>query len=144
MGWRGTQGHASHHSQRDHRRGIRLNAACPHEGPRWQDFVKRCGSMYNVSPSMPMRCWFHHWIASDLIWQNWACSSFGRALPWHGRGGRFDPDQVHYNTPSSLRATTAGFFFHSSHSFIGVEQFPQYDLYKIDLSLHFEFSKKSS
>lgn len=24
-----------------------------------------------------------------------ACSSAGRALPWHGRGRRFDPDQVH-------------------------------------------------
>ena len=25
----------------------------------------------------------------------WACSSIGRALPWHGRGRRFEPDQVH-------------------------------------------------
>lgn len=25
----------------------------------------------------------------------WACSSAGRALAWHVRGRRFDPDQVH-------------------------------------------------
>src|SRR5437868_9338535 len=25
----------------------------------------------------------------------WACGSAGSALPWHGRGRRFDPDQVH-------------------------------------------------
>ncbi len=23
-------------------------------------------------------------------------SSFGRALPWHGRGGRFEPDTLHH------------------------------------------------
>src|SRR4051812_43692655 len=25
----------------------------------------------------------------------WACGAAGSALPWHGRGHRFDPDQVH-------------------------------------------------
>ena len=25
----------------------------------------------------------------------WACGAVGSALPWHGRGHRFDPDQVH-------------------------------------------------
>src|SRR5690242_8629193 len=25
----------------------------------------------------------------------WACGAAGSALPWHGRGRRFDPDQVH-------------------------------------------------
>src|ERR1700729_1260717 len=25
----------------------------------------------------------------------WACAAAGSALPWHGRGRRFDPDQVH-------------------------------------------------
>jgi hypothetical protein len=27
--------------------------------------------------------------------QSWACGAAGSALPWHGRGRRFDPDQVH-------------------------------------------------
>ncbi len=31
----------------------------------------------------------------------WACGAAGSALPWHGRGHRFDPDQVH-QTPLSL------------------------------------------
>jgi hypothetical protein len=28
--------------------------------------------------------------------QSWACGAAGSALPWHGRGRRFDPDQVHH------------------------------------------------
>ena len=27
--------------------------------------------------------------------RSWACGAAGSALPWHGRGRRFDPDQVH-------------------------------------------------
>ena len=27
--------------------------------------------------------------------KKWACGAAGSALPWHGRGRRFDPDQVH-------------------------------------------------
>src|ERR1700692_177022 len=27
--------------------------------------------------------------------REWACGAAGSALPWHGRGHRFDPDQVH-------------------------------------------------
>src|SRR3989304_7811919 len=26
---------------------------------------------------------------------SWGCSSVGRALEWHSRGRRFDPDQLH-------------------------------------------------
>ena len=29
----------------------------------------------------------------------WACGAAGSALPWHGRGHRFDPGQVHQYTP---------------------------------------------
>jgi hypothetical protein len=29
--------------------------------------------------------------------KEWACGAAGSALPWHGRGHRFDPDQVHHN-----------------------------------------------
>jgi hypothetical protein len=31
----------------------------------------------------------------------WACGAAGSALPWHGRGRRFDPDQVHQIQASS-------------------------------------------
>ena len=31
--------------------------------------------------------------------QKWACGAAGSALPWHGRGRRFDPDQVHQIFP---------------------------------------------
>ena len=30
----------------------------------------------------------------------WACGAAGSALPWHGRGHRFDPDQVHQSLQS--------------------------------------------
>src|SRR5215510_1932892 len=33
----------------------------------------------------------------------WACGAAGSALPWHGRGRRFDPDQVHHIPTSSRR-----------------------------------------
>ena len=26
----------------------------------------------------------------------WGCSSLGRALEWHSRGSRFDPDHLHH------------------------------------------------
>ncbi len=32
----------------------------------------------------------------------WACGAAGSALPWHGRGRRFDPDQVHQKHPEPL------------------------------------------
>jgi hypothetical protein len=33
----------------------------------------------------------------------WACGAAGSALPWHGRGHRFDPDQVHQLIPPKIR-----------------------------------------
>jgi hypothetical protein len=35
--------------------------------------------------------------------KTWACGAAGSALPWHGRGRRFDPDQVHQHSPQYLR-----------------------------------------
>src|ERR1700679_3840105 len=35
----------------------------------------------------------------------WACGAAGSALPWHGRGHRFDPDQVHQIT-QAFRSTS--------------------------------------
>jgi hypothetical protein len=35
----------------------------------------------------------------------WACGAAGSALPWHGRGHRFDPDQVH-QLNQSLRSSS--------------------------------------
>ena len=34
-------------------------------------------------------------FASVIASSKWACGAAGSALPWHGRGRRFDPDQVH-------------------------------------------------
>jgi hypothetical protein len=42
-----------------------------------------------VLPSVP-KC-----RASAFRLQSWACGAAGSARPWHGRGRRFDPDQVH-------------------------------------------------
>ena len=36
--------------------------------------------------------------------RSWACGAAGSAIPWHGRGRRFDPDQVHHF--QSLTAAT--------------------------------------
>ena len=63
----------------------------------------------------------------------WACGAAGSALPWHGRGHRFDPDQVHHpNTlnikqlpalalqpllPSRVRKGADFFHFHWQHHF---------------------------
>jgi hypothetical protein len=33
---------------------------------------------------------------SLLFFSVWGCSSVGRALEWHSRGRRFDPDQLHW------------------------------------------------
>src|SRR5687768_9618614 len=34
---------------------------------------------------------------------SWGCSSIGRALEWHSRGRRFDPDQLHQLPNISLK-----------------------------------------
>src|SRR6266849_532366 len=36
----------------------------------------------------------------------WACGAAGSALPWHGRGRRFDPDQVHQNSIKELEVAS--------------------------------------
>src|ERR1700704_6094689 len=33
--------------------------------------------------------------SGEFLSRKWACGAAGSALPWHGRGRRFDPDQVH-------------------------------------------------
>src|SRR6266704_240748 len=33
----------------------------------------------------------------------WACGAVGSALPWHGRGRRFEPDQVHQTKPNKTK-----------------------------------------
>jgi hypothetical protein len=48
----------------------------------------------------PVREWFDESGASGdnrrvVFNLKWACGAAGSALPWHGRGHRFDPDQVH-------------------------------------------------
>ena len=51
-----------------------------------------------------------------------ACSSIGRALPWHGRGRRFEPDQVHFANPlrlSAIAEVTGDFAFQPSEAQLG-------------------------
>ena len=44
-----------------------------------------------------------HLLAGALArFRAWACGAAGSALPWHGRGRRFDPDQVH-QIPQQVR-----------------------------------------
>jgi hypothetical protein len=45
--------------------------------------------MMAVLPSVP-NC-----QPSAFRLQSWACGAAGSALPWHGRGRRFGPDQIH-------------------------------------------------
>ena len=48
--------------------------------------------------------------------QSWACGAAGSALPWHGRGRRFDPDQVHQISPPlygyQLHSATLNYPYH--------------------------------
>ena len=52
-----------------------------------------------------MPCWFdlRGWCGENekSASPEWACGAAGSALPWHGRGHRFDPDQVHQTTPTN-------------------------------------------
>ena len=41
----------------------------------------------------------------SVVSPSWACGAAGSALPWHGRGRRFDPDQVHQVSQQLKRAT---------------------------------------
>src|SRR5208282_2417785 len=41
-------------------------------------------------------------------WNEWACGAAGSALPWHGRGRRFDPDQVHQISRATPSARAGG------------------------------------
>src|ERR1700693_1795793 len=47
-------------------------------------------------------------IAIALL-PEWACGAAGSALPWHGRGRRFDPDQVHQISYSDYDTQKCGF-----------------------------------
>src|ERR1700728_1904956 len=38
-----------------------------------------------------------------MILPQWACGAVGSALPWHGRGRRFEPDQVHQILPATQK-----------------------------------------
>ena len=44
----------------------------------------------------------------------WACGAAGSALPWHGRGHRFDPDQVHHTVSSTCKSAS---YTHKSRVF---------------------------
>src|SRR6476661_7874292 len=47
---------------------------------------------------VPQHLWFDECtpVSENSRVPLWACGAAGSALPWHGRGRRFDPDQVHH------------------------------------------------
>src|SRR5690348_6488330 len=55
------------------------------------------------------------WARIRAVLPKWACGAAGSALPWHGRGRRFDPDQVHQNSAMPavyiLRSESSGRFY---------------------------------
>jgi hypothetical protein len=54
------------------------------------DYPGNVGENDSALPSIP------ELSGSAFLLQSWACGAAGSALPWHGRGRRFDPDQVHH------------------------------------------------
>jgi hypothetical protein len=59
----------------------------------WRDFAAFC-----AAPCPPPRSCKLEEVSL------WACGAAGSALPWHGRGRRFDPDQVHQTVFGLLRS----------------------------------------
>ena len=47
---------------------------------------------------------------SCIITKQWGCSSVGRALEWHSRGRRFDPDHLHQKQKPRRIAQAVRFF----------------------------------
>jgi|SRR5580698_4384054 hypothetical protein len=58
-----------------------------------------------------------------VVFLKWACGAAGSALPWHGRGRRFDPDQVHhlYNMPAVYVLQSK----HNKRFYIGCAEQPE-------------------
>ena len=56
--------------------------------------------------------------SSVVSLKQWACGAAGSALPWHGRGRRFDPDQVHqlFLIIASCADKAAGILRFTSHA----------------------------
>src|ERR1017187_2079287 len=50
--------------------------------------------------SLTKPSWWEKILETPAFWASafakWACGAAGSALPWHGRGRRFDPGQVHH------------------------------------------------
>ncbi len=58
---------------------------------------RRFGRVYHKRPPTQYRPGpdIYHPDETGYAYLKWACGAAGSALPWHGRGHRFDPDQVH-------------------------------------------------
>jgi hypothetical protein len=74
----------------------------------WFDYRPELGDNEEVQPSLD----------AGLSVVKWACGAVGSALPWHGRGRRFEPDQVHQILPtlpySKLRVAELRWFDYAS------------------------------
>ena len=55
---------------------------------------------------------------SCIITKQWGCSSVGRALEWHSRGRRFDPDHLHHYQPNSNHFRVRFFICPTKYTFL--------------------------
>ena len=62
--------------------------------------VRQCGSKADVSlPGTTLRCFWkkHQCVSGSSTWNSWGgLAQLARALAWHARGHRFDPDILHF------------------------------------------------
>ena len=87
--------------------------ACP-RGAAGSGILSRQNHSSPVPEAKSRRRSLTNWHAAEKIrelhcLQTWACGAAGSALPWHGRGRRFDPDQVHQSI-NNLKAPPLGDF----------------------------------
>ena len=57
------------------------------------------------------------------LFAKWACGAAGSALPWHGRGRRFDPDQVHQILTPKIHKSSRRRAIGSNTSLVGASFF---------------------
>ena len=63
----------------------------------WSFILSRKDARFSTAVARCRRGLTNHTASTtmSISLSMWACGAAGSALPWHGRGRRFDPDQVH-------------------------------------------------
>ena len=73
-----------------------------------------CSSTKNRHLLFQKHLQFTVWF--DTLYEQWGCSSLGRALHWQCRGSQFDPGQLHQLYWSPFVMFTDGFFLSDSQA----------------------------